>query len=74
MVETDAPYMSPEPVRKQKPNEPALMVHTAKFLADLQGCRSGRSRAGDDAECRQVLRLGRVPPNGLTKSSHCKQL
>ena len=37
MVETDAPYMSPEPVRKQKPNEPALMVHTAKLLADLKG-------------------------------------
>lgn len=36
MVETDAPYMSPEPVRKQKPNEPALMVHTARLLADLK--------------------------------------
>ena len=37
MVETDCPYMSPEPVRKQKPNEPALMVHTARFLARLKG-------------------------------------
>ncbi|MCU0913312.1 MAG: TatD family hydrolase [Planctomycetes bacterium] len=37
MIETDAPYMSPEPVRKQKPNEPALMIHTARFLADLKG-------------------------------------
>jgi TatD DNase family protein len=37
MVETDAPYMSPEPVRRQKPNEPALMVHTARLLADLKG-------------------------------------
>jgi len=37
MIETDAPYMSPEPVRKQKPNEPALMVHTARLLADLKG-------------------------------------
>lgn len=37
MVETDAPYMSPEPLRKQKPNEPALMVHTAELLADLHG-------------------------------------
>lgn len=34
MIETDCPYMSPEPVRKQKPNEPALMVHTARFLAE----------------------------------------
>lgn len=37
MVETDCPYMSPEPVRKQRPNEPVLIVHTARFLADLRG-------------------------------------
>jgi TatD DNase family protein len=36
MLETDCPYMSPEPMRKQKINEPALLVHTAKFLADLK--------------------------------------
>jgi TatD DNase family protein len=35
MLETDCPYMSPEPMRKQKVNEPALMVHTARFLAEL---------------------------------------
>ncbi len=37
MVETDCPYMSPEPVRSQKPNEPALMVHTARCIAGLKG-------------------------------------
>jgi len=37
MIETDCPYMSPEPMRKQRPNEPALMVHTARFLAELKG-------------------------------------
>ena len=37
MLETDCPYMSPEPMRKQKVNEPALMVHTARFLAELKG-------------------------------------
>jgi TatD DNase family protein len=36
MIETDAPYMSPEPMRKQKVNEPALLVHTARFIADLR--------------------------------------
>ncbi|MBN2593694.1 MAG: TatD family hydrolase, partial [Sedimentisphaerales bacterium] len=36
MLETDCPYMSPEPMRKQKINEPALMVHTARFLAVLK--------------------------------------
>ncbi len=37
MIETDCPYMSPEPVRSRKPNEPALMMHTAEFLAQLKG-------------------------------------
>ena len=37
MLETDCPYMSPEPMRKQRINEPALMIHTAKFLAELKG-------------------------------------
>jgi len=36
MVETDCPYMSPEPMRKQKINEPALMIHTARCLAELK--------------------------------------
>ncbi|MDP7004602.1 MAG: TatD family hydrolase [Phycisphaerales bacterium] len=37
MVETDAPYLSPEPVRKMRPNEPKNVVHTAEFLAKLKG-------------------------------------
>lgn len=37
LVETDAPYLSPEPMRKQKINEPALVVHTAAVLADIKG-------------------------------------
>lgn len=36
MLETDCPYMSPEPMRKQKINEPALLIHIAEYLADLK--------------------------------------
>lgn len=36
LVETDAPYLSPEPVRKVKVNEPAHVAHTARFLAELR--------------------------------------
>ncbi len=36
MVETDSPYMSPEPMRKQKVCEPALLVHTARKIAELK--------------------------------------
>jgi TatD DNase family protein len=36
LVETDAPYLSPQPVRKER-NQPAYVVHTAAFLAELRG-------------------------------------
>jgi TatD DNase family protein len=36
LVETDAPYLSPQPVRG-KPNEPANVVETAAFVAELRG-------------------------------------
>jgi TatD DNase family protein len=35
MIETDCPFISPEPVRRIQPNEPSLMIHTAKLLATL---------------------------------------
>jgi TatD DNase family protein len=37
MMETDCPFISPHPVRNIRPNEPALLIHTARCLADLYG-------------------------------------
>ena len=36
LVETDAPYLAPEPYRG-KTNEPSYVVHTAQTLADVKG-------------------------------------
>ena len=36
LVETDAPYLSPDPMRKQKVNEPALVIHVAAAMAGLK--------------------------------------
>jgi TatD DNase family protein len=36
LVETDAPYLTPQPVRKHR-NQPAFVVHTARFVADRRG-------------------------------------
>jgi len=37
MIETDCPFMSPEPVRNVRPCEPAMMVHIARKLAEVKG-------------------------------------
>lgn len=36
LVETDAPYLTPQAVRKEK-NQPAFVVHTARFVAEQRG-------------------------------------
>ena len=36
LVETDSPYLSPQPVRG-KPNEPAHLIHTIAALAAARG-------------------------------------
>ncbi len=36
LVETDAPYLTPQAVRKHR-NQPAYVVHTAAFIAELRG-------------------------------------
>jgi len=34
-VETDAPYLTPQAVRKHR-NQPAYVAHTAAFIAELR--------------------------------------
>ncbi len=35
LIETDCPYMSPEPIRKNRINEPANIKYIAEFLSEL---------------------------------------
>lgn len=37
LVETDSPYLTPEPKRSQKTNEPAMVVYVAEVAARLKG-------------------------------------
>ena len=55
LVETDAPFLSPQPVRG-KPNRPANVVHTAEKLAELRGVRYSELEAQVEANARAVFR------------------
>ena len=37
LVETDCPYLSPEPLRGRRPNEPARVEHTLRAIAKARG-------------------------------------
>jgi TatD DNase family protein len=41
LVETDAPYLAPAPLRGKR-NEPGLVVHTARVLAEARGVTPDR--------------------------------
>ena len=44
LVETDAPYLAPQ-TRRGKPNEPAAVVETARFVAALRGVEEAELEA-----------------------------
>ncbi|MBX5470151.1 MAG: TatD family hydrolase [Thermoleophilaceae bacterium] len=54
LVETDAPYLAPQPVRG-KPNEPANVVHTARAVAELRGVTYEELEAAVERNAARVL-------------------
>ena len=63
LVETDSPYLVPQIFRgKQKRNEPAHVIYTAAFLAELRGVPVAQLAADTTANARRLFRL----PDGTT--------
>ncbi len=58
MVETDAPFLSPEPVRAVKPNEPKHVVHVARFIARLRGADEAAFEEQLDANAHRCFGIG----------------
>lgn len=59
LIETDAPYLSPHPKRGQRPNEPALVLHTAECLAETRGVSLETLADQTTANARRLFGLDR---------------
>ncbi len=57
LVETDAPYLSPEPVRSIRRNEPAHVRYTAACLAEVRGVSVEELAAMTAANARRLFRI-----------------
>jgi TatD DNase family protein len=56
LVETDAPFLAPIPLRGQR-NEPAMMVHTAAALAALRGISAEQLAAATTANFERLFSI-----------------
>jgi TatD DNase family protein len=56
LVETDCPYLTPEPHRGRR-NEPAYVLHTARRLAEVLGLAEGELARVTAANTRRAFRL-----------------
>jgi TatD DNase family protein len=57
LIETDAPYLSPHPKRGQRPNEPALIVHTGACLAETRGVAAETFAKQTTSNARDLFRF-----------------
>ena len=60
LIETDSPFLSPEPLRGKR-NEPANVVHTAACLALARGEPLSALAAATTANARRVYRTAGIP-------------
>jgi len=62
LIETDSPYLSPEPVRKMKTNEPANVAHVCVCLASVRGVTPEAQAELPTANARRFFALPDHPP------------
>lgn len=57
LIETDSPYLTPEPIRKIRRNEPGHVVHTAACLAASRSSSAEEFAAQTTANAQRLFRL-----------------
>jgi len=57
MIETDAPFLTPEPHRKVRPNEPKFVVEVARAIAAGRGMSVAELTAATDANAERFFGL-----------------
>jgi TatD DNase family protein len=55
-VETDCPYLTPNPFRGKR-NEPAYVVHTARKVAEIKGRPFDEVAAATTANAKRIFNL-----------------
>lgn len=63
LVETDAPYLAPVPVRGKK-NEPSYMVHTVRRLAELREVSSEDIERITTLNAKRLFKIGKLVSRG----------
>jgi TatD DNase family protein len=59
LIETDSPYLSPQPLRGKR-NEPANLVHTAQVLAEVRGVSAERFAEQTNANAQALFGLSKT--------------
>jgi TatD DNase family protein len=63
LIETDAPYLTPEPFRGRR-NEPAYLVHTAQTVAALRNVSLQDISRITTLNAKRLFRIGEMPDKG----------
>jgi TatD DNase family protein len=63
LVETDAPFLTPEPLRGKR-NEPSCMVHTVARLAELRGVGSDDIARITTVNAKRLFKIGDLASRG----------
>lgn len=63
LIETDAPYLTPEPFRGKR-NEPSYLIHVARTIAELRGVTTEDIARITTLNAKRLFGIGQIPQRG----------